>query len=74
MNVHLLLLCLATLQISATVCECLSKRRNWSVSTRFNSQLRDWVTGSGAMRWGSSRYIVPGPDSCRGAWDRRTGT
>jgi len=50
MNVHLLLLRLATLYISATVWECLRKRHNWSVSVRFNSQLRVWVTGSGAMR------------------------
>ena len=32
MNVHLLLLWLATLQIGATVCECLRKRHNWRVS------------------------------------------
>jgi len=25
------------------------KRHNWSVSIKFNSQLRVWVTGSGAM-------------------------
>jgi len=50
MNVRLLLLWLATLQISATVCECLRKRQNWSLSIRFNSQLRAWVTGPGAMR------------------------
>jgi len=72
MNVHLLLLWLATLQISAAVCEYLRKRHNWSVS--INLQLKVWVTGSGAMRGGYSRYIVPGPDSYGGAWDRRTGS
>jgi len=35
---------------STTVCECLRKRHNWSVSIWFNSQLRVWVTGPGAMR------------------------
>jgi len=44
-----------------------------SVSITFNTQLRVWVTGSGPMREGSSRYIVPGPDSYGGARDRRTG-
>jgi len=39
----------------------------------FNSQLRVWATGSGAMRGESSRYIVPGPESYGGAWNRRTG-
>jgi len=73
MNVHLLLLWLATLQISATVRGCLRKTQLASVSIRLNSQLRVWVTGSGPMREGSSRCIVPGPDSCGGAWDRRTG-
>jgi len=34
---------------------------------RFNSQLRVWATGSGAMRGGSNRYIVPEPDSYGGA-------
>jgi len=34
------------------------------------SQLRVWVTGSGAMREGSNRCIVPGPDSYGGSWDR----
>jgi len=34
-----------------------------SVSVRINSKLRVWVTGSGPMEEGSSRYIVPGPDS-----------
>jgi len=34
-----------------------------SVSVRFNSQLRVWVTGSGPMREGFSRYIVLGSDS-----------
>jgi len=38
-----------------------------SVSARFNSQIRVWVIGSGPMREGSSRYIVPGPDSYGGA-------
>jgi len=54
------------LQISATVCECLRKRHNWSFSIRFNSQLRVWVTGSGAMRGGSRGYIVPGPTATEG--------
>jgi len=58
---------MATLQISAAMCECLRKRHNWSVSIRFNSQLRVWVTGSGRRRGEASRYIVPGPDSYRGA-------
>jgi len=49
------------------------KRHNWNVSIRFNSQQRVWVTGSGPMRGGSSRYIVPGIDSYGGGWDRRTG-
>jgi len=44
-----------------------------SVSIRFNSQLSVWVAGSGPMREGLSRYIVPGPDSYGGAWDRRRG-
>ena len=66
-NIHLLLLWLATLQLSATLCECLRKRHNWSVSIRFNSQLRVWVTGPGTMRGGSSRCIVPRPDSYGGA-------
>ena len=46
-NVHLLLLWLARLQISrpTTVCECLSNIHSWSVSMKFNSQLRVWVTG-----------------------------
>ena len=34
-----------------------------SVSIGFNSQLRVLVTGSGPMREGSGRHIVPGPDS-----------
>jgi len=38
-----------------------------SVSVRLNSQLRVWFTGSAPMREGSSRYIVPGPDSYGGA-------
>jgi len=37
---------------------------------RFNWQLRVRVTGSGSMRVGSSRYIVPGHNSYGGAWDR----
>jgi len=42
------------------------KKHTWSVFITFNSQLRVWVTGSGYER-GSSRYIVPGPDSYGGA-------
>ena len=60
MNVHLLLLQLVTLQISATVCECLRQRHNWSVSIRFNSQHRVWVTGSGAMRGGLAGTLFRG--------------
>ena len=59
-NVHLLLLRLATLQLSPKVCECLRKRHNWSVSIRFNSQLRVWVTGSGARR-GPAGTLFRGP-------------
>jgi len=73
MKVHLLLLWLVTLQISATVCGCLRKRQLASVSVRLNSQLTVWVTGSGPMREGLSRYIVLGPNSYGGAWDWRTG-
>ena len=66
MNVHLLLLWLATLQISATVCECLRKRHNWSVSIRFNSQLRVWVTRSGAVRGGPGGTLFWGPTATEG--------
>ena len=66
LNVDLLLLWLATLQISATVCECLRKRHKWSVSVRFNSQLRVWVTGSGAMRGGPAGTLFRGPTATEG--------
>jgi len=49
------------------------KRRNWSVSIKFNSQFRVWVRLLAQGLWGSSRYIVPGPDTYGGAWNRRTG-
>jgi len=64
-NVHLLLLWL-TLQTSAIVCECLRKRHNWSVSIRFNSQLRVWVTGSQAMRRGPAGTLFWGPTATEG--------
>jgi len=66
MNAHLLLLLLATLQISGIECECLRKRHNWSLSIRFNSQLRVWVTGSRAMRGGLQVH-------CSGARQLRRG-
>ena len=71
MNVHLLLLWLATLQISATVCECLIKRHNWSVSTRFNSQLRVWVTVSGPMRGGPAGTLFRGSTATEGRETQR---
>ena len=54
------------MQISGTVCECLRKRHNWSVSIRFNSQLRVWVTGSGAMRGGPAGTLFWGPTATEG--------
>jgi len=56
----------ATLQISATVCECLRKKRNRSVSITFNSQPRVWVTGSVAMRGGPAGTLFRGPTATEG--------
>jgi len=54
------------LQISATVCEFLRKRHIRSVSIRLNSQLRVWVTSSGAMRMGPAGILFPGPTATEG--------
>jgi len=42
------------------------KRHNWSVSLRFNSQLRVWVTGSGAMRGGPTGTLFRDPAAAEG--------
>ena len=42
------------------------KKINWSVSVRFNSQLRVWVTGSGAMRGGPEGTLFRGPITTEG--------
>jgi len=47
------------------MCECLRKRHNWSLFTRLNSQLRVWVTGSGAMRGGSQQVHCSGARQLR---------
>jgi len=52
--------------MSETVCECLRKTHNWRVSMRFNSQLRVWVTGSGAMRGGRAGTLFRGPTATEG--------
>jgi len=44
------------------VCE----RHNWSVSVRFNSQHRVWVTGSGPMRGGPAGALFRGPTATEG--------
>jgi len=44
----------------------LRKRHNWSVSIRFNSQLRVWVTGSGAMRGRPAGTLFRGPTATKG--------
>jgi len=42
------------------------KKHNWSVSVRFNSQLRVWVTGSGAMWGGPEGALFRGPTAAEG--------
>jgi len=65
-NVHLLLLWLATLQVSATVSQCLRKRRNWSISIRFNSQLKVSVAGAGLWQGGPAGTLFRCPTPTEG--------
>jgi len=44
----------------------LGKRYSWNVSVRFNSQLRVWVTGSGAMTGGPAGTLFQGPTATEG--------
>ena len=49
------------------MCECLRKRHNWSASIRFNSQLRVWFTGLGAMSGGLAGTLFRGPTALEGS-------
>jgi len=42
------------------------RKDNWSVSMRFNSQHRVWVTGSGTMRGGPAGTLFRGPTATEG--------
>jgi len=42
------------------------KIHNWSVSLRFHSQLRVWVTDSGAMRGGPAGTLFRDPAATEG--------
>jgi len=70
MNVHLLLLWLATLQVSATVCEYLRKRHNWSVSITGCSEFG--LLAQGLWEGDPAGTLFRGP-TATDAWDRRTG-
>jgi len=43
------------------VCECLRKKHNWSVSIRFNSQLRGWLLAQGLGERSPEGTLFRGP-------------